>query len=144
MKRIAVLITALMLAPPVYAGGLPKHCVRMAQLAPNVARAGQAVIDPLALCHRERARINADIRTLRSQIAGAQQQLAGMSGLSFMCVDETTSRNSKGVSEDCWPNRCGANGRCIVNAASSADCAGGTVWDSSTGDCIVPPPPSDD
>jgi hypothetical protein len=142
MRILPACIMVLAVTTAALAGGkADKSCVRLAQLqtARPMAAPPNAQIDRLAICHQERGRIEVSIRTLRSQIAAAKTQLSQMSGLSFHCVDNQTSANNKGMTEYCSPNAClPETGRCANEIRSSADCASGYVWDSSTGNCVNP------
>ena len=121
-----------------------KDCMQVAQLtvtprAVNPGTQAAMQVDRLALCHQERAKIEASIQGLRNQITAAKAQLSAMSGLSFHCVDNQTSANNKGVAEYCTPNACLPDtGRCANEIHSSADCAPGFYWDSTTGNCVAP------
>jgi hypothetical protein len=79
--------------------------------------------DPLAVLQSRLTRLEHQVNALQSTISKTQPSLT------FMCVDNTTSRNSVGVSEDCAPYACAPiDGRCRTTARTSGDCAPGKNW----------------
>jgi len=146
MRILIVFATAFALCTAANAGAKSaKACVQVAQLQTPLRPLGlatnrpAAAIDHLSVCHQERGRIEASLLGLRNQIAAAQAQLSQNQGLTFRCVDHTTSANNRGEIEYCDPNACNdQTGRCFNEVHSSDECSPAAPYDDATRTCTVP------
>ena len=125
MKMITALVLGLSVACAADAQTVMRPAPRVATVNPEVRQ-----VDPLALLQSRLTRLEHKVNGLESTISKTQPQLT------FACADNTTSRNSVGVTEDCTPFACAPiDGRCRIQAKSTDDCASGYNWVQG-GDCI--------
>jgi hypothetical protein len=93
-------------------------------LQPSPSRPAPLVtVDPIKVLQTRVLRLERQVNALESTISKTQP------ALTFSCLDNTTSRNSVGVSEDCTPYACAPiDGRCRTTAKTTNDCAVGYYW----------------
>ena len=126
MKMITALVLGLAVASAAAAQPVVRPAPRVAAVNPAVVRQ----VDPLTLLQSRLTRLEHKVNGLESTISKTQPSLT------FACVDDTTSKNSVGVAEDCTPYKCAPiDGRCRVQAKGTDDCASGYNWVAG-GDCI--------
>lgn len=106
--------------------------------------ANMAVVDRAALNERRLVALAKKNRALEGRVATLEDALREMRAASeYSCSAPSTSRNGRGVTEDCGAYACNyLDGRCRTVAVDSSQCASGYVWENNR--CVRPPPPAPD
>ncbi len=104
-------------------------------ITPPIASCGRYSCDPAAIACRTTCAASSDCAEGFSCIAGACSEGARCTG------DRTGSIGTDGLTVTCAPYLCGSDGKCQKNCATTSDCIGGAVCDttSGVGNCVTPP-----